>query len=100
MRRVKNLNKIDLLKEFESTLYNNLLCLSENYLMNKPRTNFTKEWKETKEKIGLVKEIIKDEQKNIQKDIWYLVRNEEFDVLGNFCTLNQAIYFAEKKKKE
>ena len=54
----------------------------------------------TKEKIRLVKEIRKEVQRNIQEDIWYLVRNEEQDVLGSFCTLNQAIAFAEKKKKE
>ena len=99
-RKQKNLNKIELLKEFEGTLYHNLLCYSENYLMNKPKEKFVKEWEETKEKIGLVKEIMKDVQQNIQENIWYLVRNEELDVLGSFYTLNQAIAFAEKKKKE
>lgn len=94
------MNKIDLLEEFEGTLYNNLLCYSENYLMNKPKEKFDKEWKETKEKISLLKEIRKDVQKNIQGDIWYLVRNEDMDVLGSFYTLNEAISFAEKKKKE
>ncbi len=94
------MNKIDLLKEFEGTLYHNLLCYSENNLMNKPKEKFVKDWKETKEKIGLVKEIMRDVQRNIQEDIWYLVRNEELDVLGSFYTLNQAIAFSEKKKKE
>lgn len=94
------MNKIELLKEFEGTLYHNLLCYSENYLMNKPKEKFIKEWKETKEKIGLVKEIMKDVQRNIQENTWHLVRNEELDVLGSFYTLNQAIAFAEKKKKE
>lgn len=94
------MNKIDLLKEFEGSLYHNLLCYSENYLMNKPKEKFVKEWEETNEKIGLVKEIMKDVQRNVQENIWYLVRNEELNVLGSFCTLNQAIAFAEKKKKE
>ena len=94
------MNKIELLKEFEGTLYHNLLCYSENYLMNKPKEKFVKEWEETKEKIGLVKEIMKDVQQNIQENIWYLVRNEELDVLGSFYTLNPAIAFSEKKKKE
>lgn len=94
------MNKIDLLKELEGNLYHNLLCYSENYLMNKPKEEFAKEWEETREKIGLVKEIMKDVQKNIQENFWYLVRNENFDVLGSFYTLNQAISFAEKKKKE
>ena len=73
-RRKKSLNKIDLLKEFEGTLYHNLLCYSENYLMDRPKENFVKEWKETKEKIDLIKEIMQDVQRNIQEDIWYLVR--------------------------
>lgn len=94
------MNKIDVLKEFEDTLYHNLLCYSENYLMDKPKEKFVKEWEETKEKIDLVKEIMKDVQRNMQEDVWYLVRNEELDVLGSFYTLNQAISFAEKKKKE
>lgn len=97
---MKNLNKIDLLKEFEETLYHNLLCYSENHLMNKPKEKFDNEWKETREKIGLLKEIMKDVQKNIQGEIWYSVRNENLDVLGSFNTLNEAIFFAEKKKKE
>lgn len=94
------MNKIDLLKEFEETLYHNLLCYSENHLMNKPKEKFDNEWKETREKIGLLKEIMKDVQKNIQGEIWYSVRNENLDVLGSFNTLNEAIFFAEKKKKE
>ena len=94
------MNKIDLLKEFEETLYHNLLCYSENNLMNKPKEKYDDEWKETREKIGLLKEIMKDVQKNIQGEIWYSVRNEKLDVLGSFYTLNEAIFFAEKKKKE
>ena len=54
---------------------------------------------ETREKIGLLKEIMKDVQKNIQGEIWYSVRNEKLDVLGSFYTLNEAIFFAEKKDK-
>ena len=78
------MNKIDLLKEFEETLYHNLLCYSENNLMNKPKEKYDDEWKETREKIGLLKEIMKDVQKNIQGEIWYSVRNEKLDVLGSF----------------
>ena len=68
--------------------------------MNKPKKKYDNEWKETREKIGLLKEIMKDVQKNIQGEIWYSVRNEKLDVLGSFYTLNEAIFFAEKKKKE
>lgn len=94
------MNKIDLLKEFEGTLYHNLSCYSENHLLNKPKEKFIKEWQETKEKIDLLKEIMKDVQQNTQEDISYLVRNDELDVLGIFNTLNYAIAFAEKKKRE
>ena len=91
---------MDLLKEFEDILCHNLFCYSKDWLMNTPKEKYVKQWKETKEKISLVKEIMKDVKLNIQEDIWYLVRNEELEVLGSFSTLNQAIVFAEKKKKE
>ncbi len=94
------MNKMDLLKEFEDILCHNLFCYSKDWLMNTPKEKYVKQWKETKEKISLVKEIMKDVKLNIQEDIWYLVRNEELEVLGSFSTLNQAIVFAEKKKKE
>ena len=55
VRRQKNLNKIDLLKELEDSLYHNLLCYSENNSMDKPKEQFVKEWEKKKEKIRLVK---------------------------------------------
>ena len=30
----------------------------------------------------------------------YFVKNDNYDVLGSFFTLDEAIYFAEKKKKD
>ena len=94
------MNKIDLLKEFMDMLNHNLLCYSSNGLMNKPSKKFVKEWETTQEKIGLLEEIMEDVKKYKKEDIWYLVRNDEFDVLGSFYTLNEAIAFSEKKKKE
>ncbi|MCI9366615.1 MAG: hypothetical protein HFJ54_09105 [Clostridia bacterium] len=94
------MNKMDLLKEVEEMLYHNLLCYSKNYLRNEPKKEYVKEWEKTNEQIGLVKEIMKDVQRNIQQTISYQVRNGESDIIGSFCILNQAIAFAEKKKKE
>ena len=85
------MNKIDLLKEFMDILNHNLLCYSSNGLMNKPSKKFVKEWETTQEKIGLLEEIMEDVKK---------YKNDEHRVLGSFYTLNEAISFAEKKKKE
>lgn len=93
------MNKIDLLKEFEGTLYNNLLCYSENYLMDKPKEKFAKEWEETKEKISMLKEIIEQEEQS-EKEVFYIVKDEKNGILKRFFWLNQATSFAEKKKKE
>ena len=81
-------------------LNHNLLCYSSNSLMNKPSKKYVEEWKLTQEKIGLLEEIMEDVKKYKKEDVWYLVRNDEYRVLGSFYTLNEAISFAEKKKKE
>lgn len=94
------MNKIDLLKEFKDMLNHNLLCYSSSGLMNKPSKKYVKEWELTQEKIGLLEEIMEDVKKYKKEDVWYLVRNDEFDVLGSFYTLNEAIALAEKKKRE
>lgn len=94
------MNKFDLLKEFKDMLNHNLLCYSSNGLMNKPSKKYVKEWELTQEKISLLEEIMEDVKKYKQEDVWYLVRNDEYRVLGSFYTLNEAISFAEKKKKE
>lgn len=114
------MNKIELLNEFRGTLYHNLLCFSNNYLMEKPRENFVKEWEETKEKISLIDEIIKDENilmKNNENkstktsfsleqilkmnfDIQYKVRNSNGGLLAGTVDLEDAKRCAEKYKKE
>lgn len=94
------MNKIDLLKEIMDMFNHNLLCYSSNTLMTKPKQQYIKEWELTQEKISLLEEIIEDVKKYRKEDVWYLVRNDEFDILGSFYTLNEAIAFAEKKKKE
>ena len=57
------MNKIDLLKEFKDMLCHNLLCYSSDYLMNKPKKQYVKDWEETKEKISIIDEIINDEKR-------------------------------------
>lgn len=95
-----SLNKFDLLKEFMDMLNHNLWCYSSDALMNKPKQQYIKEWELTQEKIGLLEEIMEDVKKYKKEDVWYLVRNDKFDVLGSFYTLNEAIAFSEKKKRE
>ena len=94
------MNRVDVLNEYKDMLNHNLLCYSSNGLMNKPSKKFVKEWETTQEKIGLLEEIMEDVKKYKKEDVWYLVRNDEHRVLGSFYTLNEAISFAEKKKKE
>ena len=43
-------------------LNHNLLCYSSDYLMNIPKKQYVKEWKETQEKIKLVDELIEQEE--------------------------------------
>lgn len=78
------MNKIDLLKEIMDMLNHNLLCYSSNTLMTKPKQQYIKEWELTQEKISLLEEIIEDVKKYRKEDVWYLVRNDEFDILGSF----------------
>lgn len=114
------MNKIELLNEFRGTLYHNLLCFSNNYLMERPRENFAKEWEETKEKISLIEEIIKDEKKlmsnevkrganmsfsleqisKMYPEIQYKVRNSNGGLLAGTVDLEDAKNYAEKYKRE
>ena len=93
------MNKIDLLNEFKDKLYNNLLCYSENQLMVSPKYNYLKEWKETKEKIKIIEEIIRDEQER-NGEIEFIVRDEHCDLCKSFSWLHEAIEYAEKEKRE
>ncbi len=93
------MNKLDLLNEFRDKLYNNLLRYSDNYLMNSPHKNFIKEWNETKDKIKLIEEIISDESK-LSEGIEYIVRDYHCDIHKSFPCLNDAIKYAEEKKRE
>ena len=56
----KSLNKFEVLKEYKEMLTHNLLAYSSDYLMNKPKKQYVKEWEETQEKISLVEEMMED----------------------------------------
>ena len=93
------MNRVELLKEFEDMLNHNLFCYSADYLMNTPKKQYVKEWEETKEKIDILKDLIKQEEQ--EKDsVYYMVKDEKNGVLKRCFWLNKATSFAEKKKKE
>lgn len=56
------MNKIELLQEYKEQEEYNLHCYSnKNYLEDKPQKGYEEEWKNHKEKIKLIKEMISDE---------------------------------------
>lgn len=70
------MNRVELLKEFEDMLNHNLFCYSADYLMNTPKKQYVKEWEETKEKIDILKDLIKQEEQ--EKDsVYYMVKDNE-----------------------
>ena len=61
------MNRLELLKEMYKMTSHNLLYYSENYLMTKPKSEFIQEWKNEKEKLDLLSEMIKEEKQKEQK---------------------------------
>lgn len=57
------MEKMDLLKKYLDMASHNLLCYSKNYAMTEPKDEYEKEWQETREEIELLKEMIKDTEK-------------------------------------
>lgn len=55
------MSRFEFLKEIKNMLYYNFLLYSENNLMTKPKKIYIQEWKETKEKISLIEELIEEE---------------------------------------
>lgn len=109
------MNKFELLKEFEDMLCHNLLCYSANYLMNKPKKQYVKEWEETQEKISLVEEMMeyekqkegsdgmaftKDQIMKMYPNVQYQVKNSNGGLLAGTVELEDAKKYAEKYKKE
>lgn len=60
------MNKLELLTEIYNLEIHILTSFSKNYLMETPKDEFKKEWKESKEKIKLLEELIDDVRGNIE----------------------------------
>lgn len=109
------MNKVQLLEEIYDYYTYNLLCYSKNYLMTKPKERYIKEWKNQKEKVALLEEIIKEEKQKVKgekmsftmKEILkmypntqYYVRNSNGGLLAGTVNLKDAEKYAEEYKKE
>ena len=77
---MKNLNKIELLEEMYEMEAHNWICYSKDLSLTEAKKGFSKEWEESKEKIGLLQEMI-DEQKSEEKvnHPKRLINEEEFE---------------------
>lgn len=109
------MTRLQLFQEIYGLHAYNLLCFSKNYLMTEPQEEFIQEWKREREKVDLLKEIIKEEkqkegvknmsftQEQILKmypDTQYYVRNSNGGLLASTPDLKEAKKYAERYKKE
>ena len=111
------MNKFEVLKEYKEMLYHNLLSYSSDYMMNKPKKQYVKEWEETQEKISLVEEMMEDNKERVKEEVrsisfskdqilrmypnmQYYVKNSNGGLLAGTVELDDAIKFAEKYKRE
>ena len=53
---------MQLFKEMYELSCHNLLCYSQDYLMNKPKSGYTKQWNKENEKVKLLQEVIEEER--------------------------------------
>ena len=60
------MNKLELLTDIYNFEIHTLTSYSKNYLMEAPKNEFKKEWKESKEKIKLLEELIDDVRSKIE----------------------------------
>ena len=56
------MNRLQLFKEIYEIFNHNLLCYSENHLMQKPKVGHIKEWKKEQEKVKLIRKLIIEEK--------------------------------------
>ncbi len=59
---------MQLLKEMYETCTHNLLYYSRDFLMRKPKVGYVKEWKNEREKVKLIKQLIMEEKQSISKN--------------------------------
>ena len=109
------MTRMQLFKEMYELSCHNLICYSQNYLMNKPKSGYVKQWNKENEKVKLLQELIseekqKEEMKNMsftQEQILkmypntqYYVRNSNGGLLAGTIELQDAKKYAEKYKQE
>ena len=114
MKKVKNLNRLQLFKEMYEMSTQNLICYSKDYLMTKPQPRFIKEWKREHEKVELLKVIIAEEKQKGENNmsftqeqilrmypkVQYYVRNSNGGLLAGTVELADAKKYAEQYKNE
>lgn len=54
------MKKVELLKKYLEGAYHNLLCYSENYLMNTPKPEYKENWQQALKEVELLKKIISE----------------------------------------
>ena len=111
------MNKFEVLKEYKEMLTHNLLAYSSDYLMNKPKKQYVKEWEENQEKISLIEEIMEDNKQIVKEEVsnisfskdqilsmypntQYYVKNSNCGLLAGTVEVDDAIKYAEKYKRE
>ena len=111
------MNKFEVLIEYKEMLCHDLLSYSSDYLMNKPKKQYVKEWEETQEKISLVEEMMEDIKQIIKEEVsgisfskdqilsmypnmQYYVKNSNGGLLAGTIELDDAKKYAEKYKRE
>ena len=56
------MTRMQLFKEMYELSCHNLLCYSQDYLMSKPKSGYSKQWNKENEKVKLLQELISEEK--------------------------------------
>lgn len=77
------MDKYKFLENIQEEINHNLLCYSENYLIEKPKKGYEKEWENEKYKSQIIKELIEDEKIRDEENYYafvlgYDLKNEEY----------------------
>lgn len=105
------MGRLELFQEMYNLTTYNLLCYSQSYLMDKPKTNCEKEWNKENEKAKLLEEIIEEEKQkkmgftrkgilSMYPNVQYYVINSNGGLLAGTVKLVDAKKYAEQYKKE
>ncbi|PHJ38637.1 hypothetical protein P378_08715 [Desulforamulus profundi] len=55
------MTRLDLFKKYHDMACHNLLCCSANYLMEKPKEGYKKEWNEARQEVEILEELIREQ---------------------------------------